>query len=343
VLEATRGGHFTPEKGSVRVKADTHAQAGAVILGLLDGAIPGAVVHRVVHGGDHDAPVVIDDIVLAELKRYVALAPLHMPPSIALIEFFKGRPGIVSIACFDTMFHARMPDVARKYALRKDLAEKHGIVRRGFHGLAHEAMAREAAIHFGMPLEQLNIITFQLGNGASACAIKDGKSVDTSMGFTPLEGLVMGTRSGDIDPAVIPFLCREENIDAAAAVRILENESGLKGLAGASDARDLLAKESTDKDAKFALDLLAYRVRKYLGSYYAVLGRVDAIVIGGGLQRSVVMRKRILAGLEHLGIVIDDARIEDHSPALISKGAVKVFVIEPDEQETMLRWAKELL
>jgi acetate kinase len=294
VLEVTKGGINTPEKNSVKIDAMNHSQAGVVILDQLHDTPPNAVIHRVVYGADHKAPAVIDDAMLAELKSYIPLAPLHMPPSIALIEFLYHRLGVKSIACFDTMFHAGMPDVARNYALRLDLVEKYSIVRRGFHGLAHEAMAQEAAKRFSMPLEKLNIITCQLGNGASLCAIKEGKSIDTSMGFTPLEGLVMGTRCGDIDAAVIPFLCEHEKIDHNKALHILEQESGLKGITGVSDVRDILSRENSDPKAKFALDIMAYRIRKYIGAYYAVLGRVDAIVLGGGLPRSIVIRRKVL-------------------------------------------------
>ena len=341
VLEMAAGQRLAPEQHQQYVKAANHAQAGVVITDVLGDNAPDIIAHRVVYGADHTTPLRITEKAIGELKSYVPLAPLHMPPAIALIEFFHHRLGVEQVACFDTMFHAGMPEVAKTYAIPQDLAKKHGIVRRGFHGLAHEAMAVEAAKRASLDYKRSRIITCQLGNGASVCAILNGKSVETSMGFTPLEGLVMGTRSGDIDPAIIPFLIEHEHKTAAQILDLLEHESGLKGLAGASDVRDLLAREKKgDAQAKLALDVAAHRVKKYIGAYLAVLGGADLIVLGGGIPRAPAMRERILNGLEEFGIVLDARKVKDAAPALINKGRVQVWVIEPDEQEHMLKLVK---
>jgi acetate kinase len=322
--------------------------AGIVLLSIIreaHGSHPDMIIHRIVHGGEYDEPMVITPGVLHELKGLIPLAPLHMTPAIEFIERFQQQDAdAVHIAVFDTMFHQYMPEVAKTYAIPPKLARKHRIRRYGFHGIAYAEMVREAAKVINKPLSQLRIIACQLGNGASVCAIRHGRSIDTSMGFTPLEGLMMGTRSGDIDPAVIPFLCEHEHLAPDQALRVLQHESGLKGMAGEWDVRKLLKREREGDDAaKFALDLFAYRVRKYVGAYIAALGGVDVIVLSGGVSRAPKMRQRILSGLEELGIELDHELVQREAPALVSRGRVKVIVIEVDEQEMMRKIVQHYL
>jgi acetate kinase len=343
-LEVTTGGKNTPEKDAKPVPVANHREAGMLLHELTKGYHLDLVVHRVVHGGHHTTPAVITPQFIEEIKHLAPLAPLHLPPAIAIIELFAERNHATGVACFDTMFHATMPAVAKTYAIPQALAKKYGIVRYGFHGLAHQAMAEAAARLAKRPLQQLRIITCQLGNGVSACAIKNGKSIDTSMGFTPLEGLVMGTRSGDIDPAIMPFLVDNEHLDLHACLNMLEKESGLKALAGASDVRDLLARERTDAQAKLALDLFAYKVRTRIGTYVAALDGVDIIVLGGGISRSMVMRERILRGMEYFGVRLDTkANAQKGLPLRISRGRTLVYVIDVDEQAHMLKLARKFL
>jgi acetate kinase len=276
-----------------------------------------AVGHRVVHGGEHfQEPVVIDDDVVAALDRVAEFAPLHNPGSIAGIEGARAVLGshIPMVAVFDTAFHRSIPPRAATYAIDLDLARKHGIRRYGFHGIAHASLAGICAAAVNRPLAQLRLITLQLGNGCSATAIDGGRSVDTSMGFTPLEGLVMGTRSGDLDPAVIGHLVRREGLSVDEVERFLNERSGLLGLSGLSrDMRELLiaAEGRPDSRAALALDIFCYRVRKYIGSYLAVLGGADAIVFGGGIgERSAVIRARICEGMDWCGLRLDPMRNE---------------------------------
>ncbi len=332
------------ERRSRAVTATTYAQAGAIVEGLIGDARPALVAHRVVHGASRTHAQRITPALVAQLKRLVPLAPLHLPHNIALIEAARRRWDAAHVACFDTAFHAAMPDVARTYAIPQRLARKHGIVRYGFHGIAHEALAREAAARMARPLSSLRMITCQLGSGASLCAVRGGRSVDTTMGYTPLEGLVMGTRSGSIDPAIPLLLAQHERMAPREAMRILEQESGLLALGGSSDVRDLLARgRKGDRKAALALDVFASHVRKGIGAYVATLGRVDAIVLGGGVSRSPEMRARMLSGLEGLGIALDRKRISAGMPARISKGKVEVWAIDADEQAHMLRCARAAL
>ena len=274
-----------------------------------------AVGHRVVHGGEQfREPVVIDDDVMAAIDRVAELAPLHNPGSIAGIKGARTAMGshIPMVAVFDTAFHRSIPDRASTYAIDLDLARKHGIRRYGFHGIAHASLAGICAKAVNRPLAQLRLITLQLGNGCSATAIDQGRSVDTSMGFTPLEGLVMGTRSGDLDPAVVGHLVRREGLSVDEVERLLNERSGLLGLSGLSgDMRELLnaAEGKPDSRAALALDIFCYRVRKYIGSYLAVLGGADALVFGGGIgERSAVIRARICDGMDWCGLRLDPLR-----------------------------------
>jgi acetate kinase len=274
-----------------------------------------AVGHRVVHGGEQfREPIEIDDDVMAAIERLAELAPLHNPGSIAGIKGVRAMmgPHIPMVAVFDTAFHRSMPARAATYAIDLDLAHKHGIHRYGFHGIAHASLAGICAAAVNRPLPQLRLITLQLGNGCSATAVDRGRSVDTSMGFTPLEGLVMGTRSGDVDPAVVGHLVRKEGLSVDEVERLLNERSGLLGVSGLSrDMRELLnaAEGKSDSRAALAVDMFCYRVRKYIGAYLAVLGGADALVFGGGIgERSAVIRARICEEMGWCGIRLDPLR-----------------------------------
>ncbi|NOS82177.1 MAG: acetate kinase [Nitrospira sp.] len=274
-----------------------------------------AIGHRVVHGGEQfQEPVVIDDAVMDAIEGLAELAPLHNPGSIAGIKGARAVLGaqIPMVAVFDTAFHRLIPPRAANYAIDLDLAREHGIHRYGFHGIAHASLAGICAKAVNRPLAQLRLITLQLGNGCSATAIDRGRSVDTSMGFTPLEGLVMGTRSGDLDPAVVWHLVRKEGLSVDEVERLLNERSGLLGLSGVShDMRDVLkaAEGKPDSRAALAVEMFCYRVRKYIGAYLAVLGGADALVFGGGIgERSAVIRARICEEMGWCGLRLDRHR-----------------------------------
>lgn len=301
----------------------THAEAVQHMLQMLEESrkLEGkdlridAVGHRVVHGGEQfREPILIDDDVVAAIDRLAEFAPLHNPGSIDGIKGARTVMGshIPMVAVFDTAFHRTIPPRAANYAIDLDLAGKHGIRRYGFHGIAHASMAGICAAAVNRPLVQLRLITLQLGNGCSATAIDRGRSVDTSMGFSPLEGLVMGTRSGDVDPAVVGHLVRKEGVSVDEVVRLLNERSGLLGLSGLSrDMRELLdaAEGKPDSRAALALDLFCYRAKKYIGAYLAVLGGADALVFGGGIgERSAAIRARICEGMDWCGLRLDRSR-----------------------------------
>ena len=260
--------------------------------------------HRVVHGGDefHDACALTDDVVQA-IDRCIPLAPLHNPANLAGIRAAReALPDVPHVAVFDTAFHARMPRRARTYAINQELATGHGIRRYGFHGTSHAYVAQRAAEFLGRPLDELRLITCHLGSGASACAVEFGHSVETSMGMTPLEGLVMGSRSGDIDPGIVLALARKLGVDEVD--QLLNRNSGLAGLSGhGNDLRDIQSRAADGDDgARLAISVFAHRVRKYIGAYAAVMGGVDAVILTGGIgQNSVQMRKRVLQRLEFFG------------------------------------------
>lgn len=273
--------------------------------------------HRVVHGGARfQEPVVLDPSVVEELDRLTELAPLHNAGCVAGIRGAQDAlpRGVPMVAVFDTGFHRFLPRQASTYAIDGDLARKHGIRRYGFHGIAHASLAQACARAIGRPLETLRLITLQLGNGCSAAAIDRGRSVDTSMGFTPLEGLVMGTRSGDLDPAVIGYLARREGLTLDAVEHLLNERSGLLGLSGVSrDMREVLAAAERDpaSRAALALEVFGYRAKKYIGAYLAVLGGADAVVFGGGIGEHVPqVRASICEGMDWCGLRLDRASNE---------------------------------
>jgi len=272
-----------------------------------------AVGHRVVHGGSLFVdPTVINDAVITGIEAVSHLAPLHNEPALSAIRATRTILGsaIPQVAVFDTAFHHTLPERASRYAIPMSLAEKHHIRRYGFHGLAHRYMTERYAIITATPKERTKLITLQLGNGCSAAAIEDGCSVDTSMGFTPLEGLIMGTRSGDIDPSLVGFLSRQENVDVREVEEWLNTRSGMLGVSGhSSDMRELLDAEAKgNARAALAVEMFCYRVRKYIGAYLAVLRGADAIVFGGGIgENSPQIRARICRGMEWCGLVIDQS------------------------------------
>ena len=307
--------------------------------------------HRVVHGGTRfSAPVRIDDGVLAAIRELSALAPLHNPVNATGIEVARQVfPLLPHVAVFDTAFHQTLPPHAYTYAVPPHWERDYGVRRYGFHGTSHAYVSRAAAGLLGRPVEDANVIVLHLGNGASATAVAGGRSVDTSMGLTPLEGLVMGTRSGDIDPAIVAHLHRTAGLDPDLVDRALNSSSGLLGLAGHSDLREVrLLVEEGDEHAALALDVFCHRVRKYVGAYMAVLGRTDAVVFTAGIgENDAVVRARSLAGLEDLGIRIEEerntARSRDARVISADGSPVAVLVVPTDEELEMARQAVSLL
>lgn len=302
-----------------------------------------AIGHRVVHGGEEFAnSVIIDNDVMEALDECIDLAPLHNPPNIMGIEACRElMPDKPMVAVFDTAFHQTIPAENYIYPLPYELYEKYKIRRYGFHGTSHKYVAHRAAEMVGRDIKNLNIVSCHLGNGASVAAIQGGKSIDTSMGFTPLEGLAMGTRTGDLDPAIIPFIMDKENMSFAGVNKLLNEESGVKGISGiSSDFRDLEeAALEGDKRAKLALDVFANRVTKYVAAYSAQLCRIDVLVFTAGIgENSPYIRERICEGLECLNIVIDkelnDIRGEE---AIVNKtlGSPAILII-PTNEELMI-------
>jgi len=320
----------------------THRTAVAEILEATREHGVQAVGHRVVHGGERfHAAASIDDEVLAAIEECVPLAPLHNPANLAGIRAAReALPDVPHVAVFDTAFHARLPRRSRLYAIDTEVAEKHGIRRYGFHGTSHAYVANLAADHLEEDIRRLRIITLHLGNGCSACAVENGASVETSMGMTPLEGLVMGTRSGDLDPGVVLRLASELGVEETD--RILNRESGLKGVSGISnDLRDILAKAANGHDrARLAVTVFAHQVRKYIGAYATTMGGVDVIVMTGGIgENSAEMRRRILQRLDFLGVALDedknaDADVSQASPVFdisASNARVRTLVVATNE------------
>jgi acetate kinase len=272
-----------------------------------------AVGHRVVHGGEQfSASSLITDEVVEGIREYCHLAPLHNPPNLLGIEAAQSAlPDVPHVAVFDTAFHETIPPHAYMYALPYRFYEQHRLRRYGFHGTSHRYVSQRAAEFLGKPLEEFNAITCHLGNGCSITAVRKGKSVDTSMGFTPLEGVVMGTRSGDIDPAIIPFLVQQEHLGMDEIDTILNKKSGLLGLSGVSnDIREVhAAAQEGNERAKLALQVFAYRIKKYIGAYSAVLGSVDAVVFTGGIgENDAEIRAAVCGDLRNIGIHLDESK-----------------------------------
>jgi len=300
----------------------------------------GAVGHRVVHGGEEfTGSVIIDGQVIGSIERYADLAPLHNPPNLAGIRAVQLRlPDITQVACFDTAFHATIPEVAYMYGLPYDLYRKYRIRRYGFHGISHRYVARRAAALMGRGKYEINAITCHLGNGCSITAVKEGRSVDTSMGFTPLEGVPMGTRSGDLDPAILFYLV-DKGYTAQDLKTLCNKQSGLLGISGLSnDIRSLLELAAGgNARASLAIDVFCYRIRKYIGAYAAVLEPLDAIVFTGGIgENAAGLRKQICSGMSQLGVRLDlaanESALAEEAQIAATQSPVKVFVIPTNEQ-----------
>lgn len=316
---------------------------------LDDGDLVG-VGHRVVHGGRRfTEPVLVDDDVVAALRTLAPLAPLHNPANVeGIVRAQAAFPGIPHVAVFDTGFHRTLPPAAHTYAVPRDWRVEHQVRRYGFHGSSYAWVSRRTAQLMGRAPADLRMVVLHLGNGASACAVDGGRSVETSMGLSPAEGLVMGTRSGDVDPALGGYLARVAGLTAEQYDRALNRESGLLALAGASDFRTLLERrDAGDPDAALAFDVSVHRIRKYVGAYAAVLGRLDALVFTGGIgERSPVLREAVVDGLGVLGLRLDpEANAEGPGERRVSAAAsaAEVWVVPTDEEREIARATLELL
>lgn len=332
-----------------------HAAAMNVVLqelrGSLDRSRPAAVGHRVVHGGDRfRGPTLIDDEVCETIRELIPLAPLHNPANLTVIEAARAAfPDTPQVAVFDTAFHQTLPAHAYTYAIPQEWRDGLGVRRYGFHGTSHQYVSRRAAAMLGRLPEEVNVIVLHLGNGASICAVQKGKSIDTSMGMTPLEGLIMGTRSGDLDPAVTAYVARQTGRGAQEIDQALNKQSGLLALAGSNDVRDVDAAAARgDEAAQLALEAYCYRIRKYIGAYLAALGRVDAVVFTAGVgENSPTVRAGAVAGLDHLGIAVSSKRNAQQSreERYISPywAQTAVLVVPTDEEIEIADQALEVI
>ena len=350
---------FNGKTHNVQTKIEDVGKAMELILETLVGRDVGviqdfseisAVGHRVVHGGEEFTySVNIDEKVIASIEKFADLAPLHNPPNLAGIQAVQRRlPDAKQVACFDTAFHATIPKVAYMYALPYELYEQYGIRRYGFHGISHRYVARRAASIMGRGKYNINAVTCHLGNGCSITAVKQGRSIDTSMGFTPLEGVPMGTRSGDLDPSIL-FYLGDKGYDVKALKELCNKKSGLLGISGVSnDVRNLLELAGQGNSrAKLAIDIFCYRIKKYIGVYCAVLDTVDAVVFTGGIgENAVFLRQQICTGLTQLGIQLDrtinQTVVAKEAEISTTDSKVKVFVIPANEQVAIANDTYEL-
>jgi acetate kinase len=352
LVEATRGGERPLARdvieriGGTDV-ADHDAAVKRMLTRLRDLGVPGpeAVGHRIVHGGARmTQPTIVDDQVIDTLVALEDLAPLHNAPGVAGIRACRRHlgAGLAMVAVFDTGFHATMPEVAWRYAIATDLADRHEIRRYGFHGISYASvLARYAELTRQAP-DALDMIALHLGNGCSVTAIRSGRSIDTSMGFTPLEGLVMGTRAGDLDPAIVGVLAEREGVAVKEVERWLNERSGLLGLSGTSrDMRDLLERVDRDPRARLAVDVFCYRARKYVGAYMAALGRPAAVVFTGGIgEHAAPVRAQICDGLAWTGLALDaatNAAANGDARIGAAHATVDVWVIATDEERMLAR------
>ncbi len=316
-----------------------------------DGGGLAGIGHRVVHGGeDFTEPTRIDEKVLQVIRQNIPLAPLHNPANLIGIEVaLEVAPDLPQVAVFDTAFHQSIPPRAYHYAIPHELYARHRVRRYGFHGTSHEYVAGQAAAFLNRPLASLNLITLHLGNGASVAAVRQGRCVDTSMGMTPLEGLIMGTRCGDIDPALHFYLLREAGLTPDELDAVLNKESGFKGICGTNDMREVLEKaDAGDDRARLAIDMYCYRVKKYIGAYTAALGSVDAIVFTAGIgERAAPIRDACCQGLSGLGIALDTEKNHGGSPPPFeiqtANSEVKILVIATDEELQIAEQTFELI
>jgi len=336
-LEITRGEEQLHSEPLPAGDFDAMTTAALDALDKLDLPKPDLAGVRVVHGGsDFTAAAGVDDEVIRKIEARTELAPLHNPKSVKVIRALQQHGSALPIACtFDTAFHHTLPEIAWRYAIDYDIANRHGIRKYGFHGLSHRYQLEQFCSLSNTPIEQANIITSHLESGSSVCAIREGKSVETSMGFTPLEGLMMGTRSGSIDPAILPYLMQHENLSSQDALQLLEKKSGLLAISGQSLDTRILRKKTDDRSL-LAMAMYAYRVRATMGAYLAVLGDARAIVFGGGIgENTPEVRGPILEGLRGWGVDVDPARNTNvmAGDTLLSSPASKlaVWVIHADE------------
>jgi len=320
-----------------------HTAALADVLEDLDAESIDAVGHRIVHGGTvFVQATIIDDAVEAEIERLAVLAPLHNPPGLLGIRAARvALPFVPHVAVFDTAFHATLPPVAYTYAIDADVASRYQVRRYGFHGTSYRYVTRRAAELLGRPLEELRLVVLHLGNGASAAAVEGGRSINTSMGMTPLEGLVMGTRSGDLDPAVLVHLQRVGGFDASALDDLLNRSSGLKGLGGHSDMRDLItAIEGGDEAAALAFEVYVHRVQRYIAAYAADLGGLDALVFTAGVgENSALVRARSVERLGFFGVAVDEGlnAVRSTVPRVISaQGSPVAVLVVPTNEELQI-------
>lgn len=328
------------------IKALTDAEYGVIS----DMSEINAVGHRVVHGGENfTSSALIDEDVEKAIEDCFDLAPLHNPPNLTGIKACgELMPGTPMVAVFDTAFHQTMPAYAYMYALPFELYEKYGVRKYGFHGTSHKYVAERAATMLGKPEEETKIITCHLGNGSSIAAVSGGKSVETSMGFTPLEGLAMGTRCGSIDPAVVPFLMEKEGLTTREIDTLMNKKSGVLGVSCLSnDFRDLdEAASNGNEKAELALEIFAYKVKKFIGEYSTVLGGVDAVVFTAGIgENSASIRQRILTGLEGIGISIDAEKNQIRGEEIdisTDDAAIRTLVIPTNEELAIARETKEI-
>lgn len=311
----------------------------------------GAIGHRMVHGGEKfSSSVIINEEIIKQIETCNDLAPLHNPANLLGVRACQEvMPGVPNVVVFDTAFHQTMPSKAYLYALPKEYYEKYGVRRYGFHGTSHSFVSKRLAELAGLDINNSRMIICHIGSGASIYAIKDGKSVDTSMGMTPLEGLMMGTRSGDMDPAIIEFICQKENITVQEMTTILNKKSGALGLSGLSnDYRDLVeAAQGGNQDAINALDVMVYRVIKYIGAYYMALGGVDAIALTAGVgENNLELRAKIVEGLAAIGIKLDveaNAVRGDERKISTDDSAAQVWVVPTNEELAIARETARLV
>lgn len=350
------------EKNVIKQPMENHDVAIKLVLNALvdekygvikDMSEISAVGHRVLHGGEkYASSVLITDEVLEDIKKYIPLGPLHVPANLTGINVCKKlMPNVPMVAVFDTAFHQTLPDYAYMYPLPYDLYTKHGIRKYGFHGTSHKYVSKTAAEFLKKDIDSLKIITCHLGNGASLAAVEGGKSVDTSMGFTPLAGVAMGTRSGDIDPAIVTFLVKELNLTGVEVDNLLNKKSGIYGIYGkSSDMRDIkkAGLKENDERAMLALNVFHYKVKQFIGSYAASMNGVDAVVFTGGIgENSPENREGICENMDFLGIKIDkkknDEIIGDEADISAADSRVKVLVIPTNEELMIARDTKDIV
>ena len=334
LIDATDG---TRLAGGLVEEVDDHEQALTEVIGQLGDAPVDAIGHRVVHGGERFvAPTLIDDSVVDAIESLVPLAPLHNPANLAGIRAARRTwPDLAQVAVFDTSFHRTLPAYAYRYAVPREWFDDYGVRRYGFHGTSYDYVSERAADTLGRPRSELDLIVAHLGNGASMAAIDHGRCVETSMGLTPLEGLVMGTRSGDIDPAVTGHVARVSGRSEADVSADLVRRSGLVGLCGDSDMRTVTERaRAGDDDAELALDVFCHRIVKYVGAYVAVLGGCDALVFTAGIgEHSAEVRRRVCGRLGAFGVELDDAANDRHEPVITTPGSGLTVMVVPTDEE----------